>query len=384
MSGRARLAALAGLLGAVLCVIGAFVDPRRAAAAYLVAYAAGLSAALGALSLVMIGRLSNATWLVAPRRLFERVAWTVPLFALLAVPLLVAIPVLYPWTWPAERLAPAVASAVSRKTAYLNVPFFVARAVLYLATWVVLGEAMRRASLRQDAGPDAAATRRLYRLSAGGLPALAVTLTFAAFDWLMSLSPEWYSTIYGATWWAGGVVGALALVGILARGARRGAMADVLTTAHLHAIGKLLLTFVMLWAYFAFSQLLVIWIARIPVEARWYAVRARGGWAVVSGVLLVGHFALPFLALLPRWTKRHAGALAALCWWLLAMHWLDTYWLVMPEITPAGPAPHWLDLAALLAVGGLAAAFGAWRMRGAATVPRGDPRLGESLEYDVA
>jgi hypothetical protein len=243
---------------------------------------------------------------------------------------------------------------------------------------------MRRASLRQDAGPDAVATRRLYRLSAGGLPALALTLTFASFDWLMSLSPAWYSTIDGVTWWAGGVVGALAVVGILARGARTGAMAEVLNTSHLHAVGKLLLTFVMLWAYFAFSQLLIIWIARIPVEARWYAVRARGGWGVVSGVLLVGHFLLPFLALLPRWTKRHAGALAALCWWLLAMHWLDTYWLVMPEVTPAGPAPHWVDLAALLAVAGLATAFGAWRMQGAALVPRGDPRLAASVEYDVA
>ena len=384
MTARARLAALVGLLGALLCVVGAFVDPRRAAAAYLVAYAAGVSAALGALSLVMIGRLSNATWLVVPRRLFERVAWTLPLFALLAIPLLVAIPVLYPWTWPASRLAPDVASAVARKTAYLNVPFFVARAVLYLATWVLLGEAMRRASLRQDAGPDAAATRRLYRLSAGGLPALALTLTFASFDWLMSLSPAWYSTIYGATWWAGGVVGALALVGVLAHRAQRGAMAEVLTTSHFHAIGKLLLTFVMLWAYFAFSQLLIIWIARIPVEADWYAVRARGDWGVVSGVLLFGHFVLPFLALLPRWTKRHPGTLAALCWWLLAMHWLDTYWLVMPELTPAGLAPHWLDLAALLAVAGLATAFGAWRGRDAATVPRGDPQLGASLEYDVA
>lgn len=384
MTARVRAGAAAAAVGLLACVIGAVFDPRRAAASYLVAYAAALSAALGALSLVMIGRLTNAVWLVALRRCAERVAWTLPLLAVLAIPLLVGVRVLYPWAWAADRLTPAVASFVAAKRAWLNVPFFVARAVVYLAVWVVLAEAMRRASLREDGASDPAAARRLTRLSAGGLPALALTLSFAAFDWLMSLAPSWYSTIYGATWWAGGMVGAVALTGILARRAADGALAGVLSPAHFHALGKLLLTFVLLWAYFSFSQLLIIWIANIPVEAAWYAVRARGGWGVVSGVLLGAHFVVPFLVLLSRRLKLHPAALAVVCWWLLVAHYLDTYWLVMPEITPAGVRPHWLDLAALLFVVASGVTFDAWRSHGMAAAPRGDPAFAASVREATA
>ena len=385
MTARLRYAALVAGVGALLLLVGSFLDPRRAAAAYLAAYAAALSAALGALSLVMLGRLTNAVWFVVLRRTAERVAWLLPLLAAFAVPLLVAVEVLYPWAWAPARLAAqlgaAVAVKVALKRAWLNVPFFVVRAVVYFAAWLGLGEAMRRASLREDQGPDPAAGRRLTRLSAGGLPLLALTMSFAAFDWLMSLSPTWYSTIYGVTWWAGGVTAALAAVAILARRAALGPLAGALKPAHFHALGKLLFTFVGLWAYFAFSQLLIIWIANIPVEAAWYAVRLRGSWGWVSAVLLGAQFALPFVVLLAKAPKRHPAVLAAAGWWLLGAHYVDTYWLVMPEVTPAGFAPSWLDAAALLLVVGGAVAFDAWRWRGVAPAARGDPEYAASLEY---
>lgn len=379
----------AAAVGLVLWIVGVIVEPRRAAAAYLVAYAAVLSAALGALSLVMIGRLTNAVWFVAVRRAAERIAWLLPLLAALAVPVLLAVGVLYPWAWPAARLDPALAANVATKRAWLNVPFFVVRAAVYLAAWLVMEEAMRRASLRMDASADAggdvaADARRLTRWSAGGLPLLALTQSFASFDWLMSLSPAWTSTIYGVYWWAGGVVAAIAGTAILARRAAAGPLGDVLEPAHFHALGKLLLTFVMLWAYFGFSQLLVIWIANVPSEAVWYAVRASGGWGALGGVLLGAHFALPFLALLLRLVKRHATLLAALCWWLLAAHYVDTYWLVMPEITPGALAPSWVDLAAVLLVGGGAVAFDAWRSRGVPAASRGDPDFAASIAEAVA
>jgi hypothetical protein len=371
-------------VGAIGVVIGYVLDPARTAAAYLVAYGACLAVALGALAMIMIARVTAATWFVAIRRQAEQVAATLPVFAILLIPVLLSYRLLYPWAGDVEVLAPDARASVLAKSAYLNLPFFVGRAVVYVVAWIVTAEMLRRASLSQDAGDSRRLDRRMYAVSAAGLIVFAVTLSFAAFDWFMSLTPAWYSTIYGVNYFAGGMVGSLALISLLvARGRVRGELPQGVGADHLHALAKLLLTFVLFWVYIGFSQLIVIWSAEIPIERGWYAVRMRGGWEILGGILVAGHFALPFCVLLVQAIKRSTVAMASLGGWLLVMHYLDVYWIVMPDAPFHGGWGYIADAAALLFIGGAACAVWAVRRRGEAMMPVGDARLVASLQYST-
>jgi hypothetical protein len=387
VSARLRLAAgcgAVGVAGLLLCVVGALVDPRQAAFAYLAAYAGWLVVALGALLMVMIAHVSGAAWFVVLRRAAEAIAATLPLFALLFLPLLLALPLLYPWARPPAALDAHLRGVVDAKRAYLNVPFFVARAVLYTAVWVAVEELLRRWSLRQDARPDEGFLHRQRALAAVGLPPIAFALTWAGFDWVMSIQPEWVSTMFGVYWFAGGFVAALGLIAVVGWAMlRTGALAGEASVSHFHALGKLLLTFVIFWAYVAYSQYFIVWIADVPAEASWYARRVTGAWRGVALALALGHFALPFAALLSWRLKRRPAALAAVGAWLVLLHLVDSAWLVLPAVRPRSSLPHWLDLAAFAGVGGAAAAFGLLRAGGEPPVPVGDPQLPAAREYET-
>ena len=224
----------------------------------------------------------------------------------------------------------------------------------------------------------------MYRVSAAGLIVLALTLSFAAFDWFMSLSPAWYSTIYGVDYFAGGMVGALALLAVtIAWARRRGDLPADVGPDHYHALAKLLLTFVLFWVYIGFSQLIVIWSAQIPIERGWYAVRMRGGWRVLGGIVLLGHFVVPFCALVIRSIKRSTAAMTGLGALLLVMHYLDMYWIAMPD-APFGAGWGWiLDAGAVALMAGVTVAVFVTRSAGEPGVVVGDPRLPASLEYSV-
>jgi hypothetical protein len=382
---RRGLATIASISGAVLCIVGFIAEPRRMAAAYLVAYVAVLAVVLGVLAMIMIARLTAATWFVALRRQAEQVTATLPVLAVLFIPVLVASRWLYPWASPTGD--PRLAAAMQAKSPYLNLPFFIARAILYWAVWLGLEEILRRASLAQDHGDSPSIAHRLRLASALGIVAFGLTITFAAFDWMMSLAPTWYSTVYGVNYFAGAMVGGLALLAVLTeRGRRRGELPETIGADHLHALAKLLLTFVLFWVYIGFSQFIVIWSAEIPVESSWYVVRTRGGWSALGMVILIGHFVIPFLALLVLAVKRRPVLVAALGIWLLVMHYLDCYWNVMPDAaarttwTPL--APLW-DLAALLLICGIASLAWSTRRSGEPAVPRGDPDLVPSLDYST-
>lgn len=373
-----RLALGAASLGAIACVLGAWIEPRRAAMAYLAAYAAVLTTVVGALCTIMIAHLTGATWFIVLRRRAEDVVAALPLLVVLFVPVVLAIGVLYPWAAPHGIADAAALGRVAAKRAYLNVPFFVVRAAVYLGTWVVLGELLRRWSLRQDVTGDPELTGRVRAISAIGCIATGLTLTFASFDWLMSLSPTWYSTVYGVYVFGGAMVGALAMLTVLAWRERESGAP--VRDDHFHALGKLQLTFILFWAYIAYAQLIVIWSGDLPAEVSWYVARL-GGWRVVDALLVVGHFAVPFVALLLWGVKRSARAMGVLALWLLAMHYVDVYWLVLPSLTPGVLRPDWLDLAALLCVGGGAVAFGLWRAQGEAAYPLQDPAVELSVNY---
>jgi hypothetical protein len=338
-----RSALAVGAVGLLLSVIGTFVDPRQAYTSYLTAYAAGLSVAVGALMLVMTAQVTGARWFVPFRPIALRIASTLPVFALLFLLLLPGLRALYPWVPPLDHLSPELQQEIRQKQSYLNVPGFVVRALIYFAVWIGFARLIRRA-------PRAA--------SAAGLPLVGLTATFAAFDWLMSLTPDWFSTIYGLYYLAGGFLGALGLVALSAHAGERFGTSVPVVREWYHALGKMLLTFVLFWAYIAYAQLLIVWIADLPKEITWYVPRLHGSWGVLGLVLLGGQFAVPLLLLLFRRVTTHPHTLAWIGGWLLLMHYLDDYWLVLPALHPGGVAVHWLDLAGVLLVGGFAVGYG--------------------------
>jgi hypothetical protein len=367
-------------LGVVGLVIGAVLDRQQLFHAYLTAYAFAVSIAGGALIFLMIGHAMNAGWPVVVRRLTETIVASLPLLALLFVPLLFGLHTLYPWTRP-ETLDEATRSLVLAKRPYLNLTFFLIRAAIYLAVWVVIGALLRRWSLARDNDPRADVNVKMRALSAGALPAVAVTLSFASFDWLMSLTPTWFSTMYPVYWFAGGFVAALALLVLLTFGAQDGGWLPEISLPHYYALGRMLLAFVIFWAYAAYFQFFLIWIANRPDEVTFFADRARGPWRAISVALVVFQFVAPFFALLSYRLKHRPPQLAAVAACVLAAHYLDVHWLVMPSVRPRAPF-HWLDLAALLAVGGACTAFSATRLRGRAILPINDPELPRAIRYE--
>lgn len=380
--GLARLPLVAGALG-VLGLMAAWFLAGSAEVfynAYLVAFLFALTLALGGLFFVLLHFLTRAGWSVVVRRLAEHVAGTLPLFLLLFVPVLLGFHELYPWSH-AEMAEhdPLVAA----KEPFLNAGGFYARSAAYLILWSLLGWWFRRRSLAQDESGDVAITRRLQTLSAPGMVVFAITLTFASFDWVMTLDPHWFSTIFGVYIFSGSVLGILALmILMLALLRRNGLLEQAVTVEHRHDLGKLLFTFVVFWAYIAFSQFLLIWYANIPEETVWFAHRWEHGWRPVSIALAVGHFVIPFFFLLPRATKRRTVPLVVAALWLLGFHYLDLYWLVVPAYHGEAPMSLAVCLAALVGVTGIFLAAVGWLAWRPALVPVKDPRLPESLSFE--
>jgi len=384
--GGRRLAGLAAAVGAgglALTLLGGLVfDARRALFSYLVAFVFWVGLALGALILLGAFHASAARWPVVLRRFIETVALTLPLFVVLFVPIALGMRRLFPWVDP-HALQGELAHAVENKLPYLNPSAFLVRAAVYFAVWIVVAHLLRAWSVRQDTAGGVALTLWQRRLGAGSLPFLALTMTFAAFDWMMSLDPRFFSTIFGVYWFAGSFMGAFAIVIIAATVTRDDptAFGHHMNLEHYHSLGKFLLAFVAFWAYIAFSQFMLIWIADIPEEVPWYILRINGGWRWVGAFLALFQFLVPFFLLLSRDLKRNPRSLSWLAAWLLFAHWVDLYWLVMPHLHPDGPRPWVFDVTAFVGVGSVAIAFTVLRMRGAATVPVRDPYLEASLRY---
>jgi len=367
-------------IGLVVAAVAGRENPERFLASWLVAFVFFLTLALGCLYFVLMHTAAQGGWGVAVRRLAENAAGTLPLFVPLFLPLALGVRHLYPWSLPE---AAATDALLRWKRPYLNEGFFYARAALYFVVWSAIALWFLRLSGRQDETADPALSARLRRWSGPLLIPLGLTHTFAAFDWLMSLEPGWYSTIYGVYSFSGALVAAtafLAIATVLMR--RSGPLAGVLNVEHLHDLGKLLFTFTAFWAYIGFSQYLLIWYGNIPEETVWYRHRLEGAWLSASVALAIGHFVVPFFFLLPRATKRDPRALVGAAAWMLLMHLADVYWMVVPDVPGHPAAPGIVDAAALLAVGGAFVAVFGWLLRRRALVPVGDPRLSESLAFE--
>ena len=370
-------ALVVGGVGVLASIAGALIDPAQFFHSYLVGFMLWLGVGLGSLALLMIYHLTGGGWGIAVRRIFEASAGTLPVMAVLFLPLVFGLSQNYEWTDTARMAADPV---LRQKMAYLNVPFFLVRAVVYFVAWLTLAFFLRRWSAEQERTGSIAASDRMRKLSGGGLVLWSFMVTFAAFDWLMSLEPHWFSTIYGMMIMTGmGLAGlSFTLVAAYLLSARE-AFARVLAPTIKNDLGNLLLAFVMLWAYLSFSQLLIIWAGNLPEEIPWYLHRIGGGWTAVAIALAIFHFAVPFLVLLGRRNKRQFGRLAVIATGVLVMRAVDLFFLVAPEFRTTGFGAHWLDLAALLGVGGIWITVFVWRLGGMPLLASNDPELAPAL-----
>jgi hypothetical protein len=374
--GRLQMVGLVvGVVGAVLCAVGYTTNPTQFFHSWLLGCALWVGVSAGCLALSMIHNLTGGTWGTPARRVFEAAAGVLPLLLVLFVPILFGLQDLYLWARPEAADDPVLA----HKAPYLNADAYTLRYVVYFAIWIAMAWMLRRLSLAQDRKADPAISKRMAVISAPGLVIWAFVTTFAYFDWLMSLDPHWFSTIYGVYFFGGSGLSALAFLILISLFlSRRKPMDEVLAPRHFHDWGKLLFAFVLLWAYFAVSQFLITWSGNLPEEIEWYLHRTQHGWGGVALALVLFHFAVPFALLLSRDLKKNARRLAVVAGFLLVMRWLDVLWQIGPSLHPE-LAVHWLDVAAPLAVGGLWLAAFVWLLRRHPVVPIHDPYLEESL-----
>ncbi len=364
-------------------------DFKRFSLSYVTAFMWVMTLALGALFWVTLQNLVNSHWSIVLRRVGEIIAAQAPLMAVLALPIVVPIFMghssIYVWS---DAHAVHDSHLLHHKAPYLNPTFFLVRFVVYFGFWTWLARYFLKSSLAQDTSKDPASIMGKMRAVAG--PAMIVwglTMTFASIDFLMSLDPMWFSTIFGVYYLASCILGNnsfMALVGMWLH--KRGVLTKSLTTEHFHDLGKMMFAFTIFWAYIGFSQFMLIWYANIPEETGWFKERFVGGWCsgwgLLSATLLFGHFVIPFFGLLSRHIKRRRPTLAFWAVWQLLMIYLDMYWLVMPNTRAESPPFALIDLCCMVGVLGVFIAGIAMRAKSLNLMPTNDPRLPKSLAFE--
>ncbi len=358
---------------------------------YLVGWTFCLSIAIGALFIVIIKHLTKAYWIVAVRRIPEALMWSFPLLLILFIPILLGFldhhGPYHHWTQEgiADPNSEYYDEILAGKVAYLNIPFYLVRMVFYFAVWIYLSYRLYTLSLRQDVDPDPSIPVQQRRVSAWGLPLLAVATAFASYDLLMSLDPHWFSTIFGVYFFGGSFLTAFSITALVAIMLQRlGMLRNVVTAEHYQDLGKLMFGFVVFWAYIAFSQYMLYWYGGIPEETVWFRHRMEHGWGAHSAMLLLMHFILPFLILLPRAVKRSIPLLGIMAVWLIIMQWYDHHWLAMPVLHVEHATFHWLDLSCWIGLFGVFFGTFVWRLSRHPLVPQNDPLLGKSLRFENA
>jgi hypothetical protein len=371
-------------LGPLMLMYGS--DKINVQFGYLFAFIYWLTIALGAMIIVMIQHVVRSGWVIVVRRIVENMMMTIFVFAALFIPIAIFSHDIYPWMHEADLDA-----ILLKKVPYLNDTFFYVRAVLYFVLWIFFAAALYLKSTSQDnqAGGDSA-TRFLWKVGTIGLPVYALSQSFAGFDWVMSLQPHWYSTIFGVYFFAGSILAAWSMLALVCMGLQRaGMLKSAITTEHYHDIGKYIFGFTVFWTYIAFSQFFLIWYANIPEETEFFIHRLHHGWGTISWMMPITHFFVPFFFLLSRHVKRSRIGLAVAAVYILFVHLIDIYWLIMPTAGAHGPGEP-LHLGEGLLVHGLAwvgiggfffAAFG-FIMKRNKLLAIGDPRIEESLSHE--
>jgi hypothetical protein len=352
LGGLSQRALVVGVVGLVATAAGAFMARDAFFRAWLTAFWFWGGLGIGSLGILLLHCVTGGNWGVTIRRLLESGAKTLPLLALCAVPLLFGLPDLFLWARPDVVAHDAI---LQHKAKYLNVPFHIARTVAFFAIWILTALAVTRMTLAQDKNNDSALARRLRRLCGPLIIVHVMTVSFASFDWIMSLEPHWFSTVFGALSLAGQNLATMSfLTAVIVALAGQKIVADAHVKQSVYDLGNLMLAFTMFWAYLAFSQLLIIWAGNLPEEIPWYLKRTQGGWGVVGMAIIVLHFAVPFLMLINRYVKRNPTSLSRVALLIVVMRLVEVWFSVAPAAETAIPLRfHWLDIAAPVGLGGL-------------------------------
>jgi hypothetical protein len=374
---------IVGIAGLALGAVGAATNLPQFLHSWLIGFYFCLGLSLGSLALLMLQHMSGGQWGLVARRIFEAGTRVLPIVALMFLPVLFGMTSIFEWARPEAAQNPIIQA----KAGYLNPTFFIVRAVIYFAFWMLLIFLLNKWSAEQDRGQGTtpADSVRFRTVSAPGLLFLVLTVTFASVDWIMSLDPEWFSTIFGLLTIAGWGLTTFALtIIVLSMLERSGVGTGILKPRHFHDLGKLLLAFTMLWAYLSFSQFLIIWSGNLPEEIPWYVQRTTGSWGYVAIALVVGHFFLPFTLLLSQDLKKRPKMLSRVAFFIICMRLLDLIWLVEPEFRPGTAFPiHWMDLAIPLGLLGVWLFLFARHLRSRALLPVNDPYFREAFAHEA-
>jgi hypothetical protein len=371
----------AGIAGALLWIVGFLMDPTKTQSylSYLWAYLYIVGLSVGSLAWLMLQYITGGNWGMVIRRPCEAAARTLPLVALMFLPILVGIPNLYDWSHAAKVAADP---DLQHKHLYLNLPFFLGRAVLYLGGWTLIGALFSRWARQEDTEGHNAVHGKFATLAPAGLIFWAISVTFMAIDWVLSMNPKWFSTMFGLLFMASqGLTSMAFLITLMVFLSRRKPMSEVLTQRHLHDLGKFLLALVMVWAYFSFSQFLIIWAGNLPEEIPWYLTRINHGWGYVALLLVFGHFALPFALLLSRDLKRNFNLLWRIAVFILLMRLVDLYWIVVPDFRKESFSVGLTDFAAPLGLLGLWLAYFLAQLEKRPLMPINNPNLEDALQH---
>jgi hypothetical protein len=370
-------ALIVGIVLLAISGIGAIFRPGDFFRSYLMSFLFWTGLAVGSLAVVMLQHLTGGAWGVVTRRPLESASRTLPVLVLLFIPMLAGLPYLYDWARPDVVRQTQV---LQHRAPYMNAPMFILRTAAYFVIWGALAFFLNRWSIQED--QDSSHFKRLARLSAPGLILYVFTVTFASIDWAESLETHWFSTMWGFLFVASQGITVMSFVILcLVLLARREPMASVITPKHLHDLGKLLLMFVMLWAYFAFSQLLIVWSGNLTDEIPFYLPRLGTTWGWVGGALIVFQFIVPFVLLLSRDLKRSPAALSVVVLLLIFMRWVDLFWVVMPSAHPGGVYFSWLDVSVPLAFTGIWISVFLGRLKKYPLLPLGAPNLEQALNH---
>jgi hypothetical protein len=356
-----RVSLLLGIAGLIASYIGAYFHRQDFFISYLFSYLFYLGISLGGVVIVMVHHLTGGTWGILVRRPLEAAAQALPLMTVLFIPLIFGLSDLYVWMHP-----DAVASdpLLQEKNGYLNLSFFIIRVVIYFSIWLSVAYWLYKWSLEQDHNLESNVSIRLQRLSAAGIILYGFSITLAATYWVMSLIPQWYSTAFGLLFWVGQMLSALAFAILMAAAFYKNySLSKVIISDYFHDLGNLLLMLIMLWAYLAFMQYLIIWSENLPHEISWYLPRAQGNWKELTILLLIFHFAVPFIMLLFRYAKRTIGILVSIATIVLLAHLAHSFWLVVPSLRTQIFLLHWTDFAVPLGIGGIWLATVLWRFQ---------------------
>lgn len=362
----------------MLSGVGAYFQYQQFLVSYLFAYIFWIGVSLGSLAILMIHYLTGGTWGLLIRRPLEAATWALPLMVVLFIPLAVGLSEVYAWARPEEI---ANNSLLQKKNWYLNIPFFLVRATIYFIIWLGIAYCLSSWSRKQDKNPKTGIVLGLQRLSGGGLILLSLSVTFAAIDWVMSLVPEWTSTIFGFIFGISQMLAAMTFAVIIAGYLSNiKILSETFSPAIFHDFGNILLMFILLWVYLFYMEYLIVWSGNLPREISWYLPRVESSWRWVSILLVVFYFIIPFVALLFRSLKRTRSTLVGIAAIIFLSSLVNSFWLVVPSLRVEGFELYWTDLVVPIGMGGFWLAVVLWRLQNAYSLPARIP-VEEAMEH---